>query len=183
MKEAPESQYDLVDEHDNPLGRTAAYSEVHRTGMWHRGVHVIVYTPDGRIVMQKRAPTLAYHPNEVEISVGGGVDAGETTEQAALREVKEELGVILKPQELRYLGKTVYNHRSKSHINRTFIYSYAVCVNPDRLRFVVNPRETAAAFMISKRGLKMALQMHRIKNIGRITSQYAYWRQMLNEVP
>ncbi|HJP96552.1 MAG TPA: NUDIX domain-containing protein [Candidatus Saccharimonadales bacterium] len=183
MKEAPESQYDLVDEHDNMLGRTAAYTEVHRAGLWHRGVHVIVYTPDGRVVMQKRAPTLAYHPNEVEISVGGGVDAGETTEQAAIREVKEELGVTLQPKELRFLGKTVYSHRSRSHVNRTHIYSYSVCVDPSRLRFVVNPRETTAAFMISKRGLKTALRMHRIKNIGRITSQYAYWRHMLDAVP
>lgn len=165
------------------LGRTAAYSEVHNGGLWHRGVHVIVYTPDGRIVMQKRAPTLAYHPNEVEISVGGGVDAGETTEQAAIREVKEELGVVVNPKELRFLGKTVYNHRNKARVNRTHIYSYSVCVDPNRLKFVINPRETAAAFMISKRGLRMALQMHRIKNIGRMTSQYAYWRQMLDTVP
>ncbi len=183
MKEAPESQYDLVDEHDHPLGRTAAYTEVHRAGLWHRGVHIIVYTPDGRIVMQKRAPTLAYHPNEVEVSVGGGVNAGETPEQAATREVKEELGVVLKAKELRFLGKTVYNHRSRSHINRTFIYSYAVCVSPDRLKFTIHPRETSSAFMISKRGLRTALRMHRIKNIGRVTSQYAYWRQLLNEVP
>lgn len=183
MKEAPESEYDLVDEHDKPLGRTAVYSEVHTSGLWHRGVHVLVYTPDGRVVMQKRAPSLAYHPNEVEISVGGGVDAGETPEQAATREVYEELGVTLSPKELRFLGKTTYNHRNKTHVNRTFIYSYAVCVPAERLRMQINPQETSAAFLISKRGLRAAMQIHRIKNIGRITSQYAYWRHLLDAMP
>lgn len=173
------SYFEVVDEEDNPLGIRASYDEVHDKGFWHRGIHVLVCTPDKQIIMQKRAPSLRYHPNEVEISVGGGVDAGETPAQATVREIKEELGLDITPEELHYIGKKKFNHATKGQLNRYFLYSYWVCVPRERLHLSVNPEETDSLFLLTERQLKAALRRHRIRHVGRITSTYAYWDYLL----
>lgn len=174
------SYFDVVDENDQPTGSRASYEEVHSKGLWHRGVHVLIYTPDGKVVMQKRSPSLSYHPDEVEISVGGGVNAGERPEQAAAREVNEELGITIGPSELRFIGKTKFNHATKTQLNRNFIYSYSICVPEDKLAFKINPAETSSAFLLSEKRLRAALRRHRIRHVGKITSTYAYWRYLLD---
>lgn len=176
------SYFDLVDESDVPTGKVASYDEVHTRGLWCRAVHVIIYTPEKEIVMQKRAPSLKYHPNEIEISVGGGVDAGETPIQAGIREIKEELGIILSEQDLKFIDKTKFNHHTKTQYYRNFIYSYAACVPSEKLNIRANPNETSQVFLISKPKLRRALAKHRIKNIGKISSLYAYWNHLLDAI-
>lgn len=176
------SNFDIVDENDQPIHMVATFDEVHKLGYWHRGVHVIIYTPHKEIVMQKRALSLSYHPGEIEISVGGGVDAGELPIDAAIRETKEELGILLDKADLRYLGKSKYNHRTKTQKNKVFLYSYAVCVPKHDLKFAIDTSETTVAFFITKRRLQFALARHRIKHFGKITSMYAYWASLLKSV-
>jgi isopentenyl-diphosphate delta-isomerase len=176
------STYDIFDSNDKPLDKTATYNEVHTQGLWHRGVHVIIYTPDKKVVMQKRSINLAYHPGEVEISVGGGVDAGETPAEAIYREALEELGLDLSSHKVRFIGKTKSNHRTKSQINRTHIYSYAVCIPESELRFMLDTAETESAFLMPESSLRRALKTHRIKHVGRITSTYSYWRWLLDNI-
>jgi 8-oxo-dGTP pyrophosphatase MutT (NUDIX family) len=177
-----QTYFDCIDEHDNLIGKTASYDEVHGQGLWHRGVHVIIYTPDRQIVMQKRSPSLKYHPDEIEVSVGGGVDAGESTDEAILREVKEELGLQLSKTDIKYIGKTKSNHHTRTQINRVFIYNYAACVPAGRLRFMTDDSETSTAFLMSENKLRRALRIHRIKNMGKVSSQYAYWTHLLNSI-
>lgn len=176
------SHFDVVDENDNPLGFQASYNEVHAKGLWHRGVHVLIYTPGRKIVMQKRSPSLKYHPGEVEVSVGGGVDTGERPEQAAIREVKEELGLKVRSGDLHFIGKTKFNHLTKTQLIRCFIYSYSVCLSEEKLIFNTNPEETSSAFLLSEKSLRTALRRHRIRHIGRITSTYAYWTYLLDTI-
>jgi 8-oxo-dGTP pyrophosphatase MutT (NUDIX family) len=176
------SSYDIIDENDNLINQIATYNEVHEKGLWYRAVHAIIYTPEKEIVMQKRAPSLAYHPDEIEISVGGGVDAGETPEGAIIREIKEELGISIKKSQLRYIGKTKFNHKTLTQINRFFLYSYAVCVDKKSLKMSVNPQETSAIFLITARKLRRALKVHRIKNMGRISDINSYWNYLLDSV-
>ena len=176
------SSFDIVDDRDNPVHQVEDYETVHRLGLWVRGVHVIVYTPERDIVMQKRAPSLAYHPDEVEISVGGGVDAGEAPEAAAIREVHEELGITISNEQLRFIGKTKFNHRTKTQYHRTFIYSYAVCLPKEQLQLTTDPTETSLAFFMNERQLRRALRRHRIRHIGKISSLYAYWRYLLDAI-
>ncbi|MCJ2183050.1 (deoxy)nucleoside triphosphate pyrophosphohydrolase [Novosphingobium sp. 1949] len=58
--------------------------------------------PDGRILLQKR-PAHTMHGGLWEFP-GGKVDPGESAEQAAVREMEEELGVVLKPEDLVPVG-------------------------------------------------------------------------------
>ncbi|MDD3347082.1 NUDIX domain-containing protein [Oscillibacter sp.] len=58
-------------------------------------VHVCVFGKDGRLLIQQRAEKKRIWPGCWDVSVGGGVDAGETSRQGAEREVREELGYAL----------------------------------------------------------------------------------------
>lgn len=86
---------DLYDENRIPLHRTAERQSPHAPGEYRMVVHVCVFDTGGRLLIQQRTPEKFSWPNRWDVSVGGGVDAGETSRQAAEREFREELGYPL----------------------------------------------------------------------------------------
>ncbi|MET9554098.1 NUDIX domain-containing protein [Streptomyces sp. NPDC006645] len=83
---------DIVDEHDHVV-RQATRGEAYAKGLRHRCVFVLARDADDRIFVHRRTPTKAAFPSHYDMFVGGVVDAGETYDDAALREAEEELGV------------------------------------------------------------------------------------------
>jgi isopentenyl-diphosphate delta-isomerase len=95
---APE-QFETYDEDGMPLGLVPR-SEVHRLGLWHRAVNVLLFDRAGRLYVQRRAAGKDVWPNAWDISVGEHLQPGETFEAAAHRGLAEELsvyGVALTP--------------------------------------------------------------------------------------
>lgn len=86
---------DLYDENRLPLGKTAERGGPKGPGELRLVVHVCVFDRRGRLLIQQRAAEKFIFPNLWDVSVGGGVDAGETSRQGAEREIREELGVSL----------------------------------------------------------------------------------------
>ena len=60
----------------------------------HKVVHVLVFNDAGNLLLQKRSMNKDVAPGKWDTSVGGHVSPGEDLKTAALREMKEELGVI-----------------------------------------------------------------------------------------
>ncbi len=89
-----EEVFDVVDEHDVVVERRTR-SEVHRLGLRHRSVHILVFNAKGQIYLQKRAMHKDCNPGVWDASVSGHVDAGERYDACALREAREELGLVL----------------------------------------------------------------------------------------
>ncbi|MEU5916509.1 NUDIX domain-containing protein [Streptomyces sp. NPDC047141] len=89
---ASEEILDVVDEHDRVIGR-APRGEVYARGLIHRCVFVRVRDAEGRVFVHRRTPTKLVFPSRYDMFVGGVVGAGETYDEAALREAEEELGV------------------------------------------------------------------------------------------
>ena len=83
---------DLYDENRLPLGKTGERSAGRAPGEYRTVVHVCVFDRRGRLLIQQRTPEKFIWPNLWDLSVGGGVDAGETSRQGAEREFREELG-------------------------------------------------------------------------------------------
>ena len=86
---------DLYDEDRIPLGRTAERHAPKGPGEYRTVVHVCIFDSRGRLLIQQRSREKDSWPEAWDVSVGGGVDAGETSRQAAEREVREELGLAL----------------------------------------------------------------------------------------
>lgn len=86
---------DLYDENRVPLGKTAERNAPKGPGEYRTVVHVCVFDSRGRLLIQRRARSKFIFPDLWDVSVGGGVDAGETSRQGAEREFREELGVSL----------------------------------------------------------------------------------------
>lgn len=83
--------FDVVNERDEVIGQ-APRPEVHRRGLNHRAVHVLVFNARGEIFLQRRSLKKDNHPGVWDSSASGHVDAGEDYDPAALRELGEELG-------------------------------------------------------------------------------------------
>ncbi|MDB6031602.1 MAG: Nudix hydrolase [Verrucomicrobiales bacterium] len=87
----PEEIFDIVNERDEVIGQERR-SEVHRLGLRHRAVHVLVFNSKGELFLQKRSMTKDTFPGAWDSSASGHVDTGETYDTCALRELREELG-------------------------------------------------------------------------------------------
>lgn len=84
---------DVVDDNDNVTGKTTQ-EEVYEKKLTHRIVHVLVINPKTKeIYFQKRAENKNFLPGYYCTSAGGHVQSGETYEQAAKRELREEIGL------------------------------------------------------------------------------------------
>jgi len=68
-------------------------STVHELGLQHRGAHVFLFTPDGKMLVQKRNADRAASPSALDCSVSEHVKAGESYLETAVRGMKEEMGV------------------------------------------------------------------------------------------
>lgn len=86
---------DLYDAQRRPLGRVVARGETLPEGAYCLMAHILVFHPDGRILIQRRQPFKKYWSGLWDITTGGGVLAGEDTARAAMREAWEELGLTV----------------------------------------------------------------------------------------
>ena len=113
---------DIVDEQGNPTGETADREVVHRCGLPHRTAHVWLLrrNPEGRseVLLQRRAPDKDSFPGCWDISSAGHIPAGEEWLPSALRELKEELGLSVRPEKLVFLGKRKVFLRNMFHGRR-----------------------------------------------------------------
>jgi isopentenyldiphosphate isomerase len=99
-----EEYFDIVDDSGKIIGK-ASRSECHgNPALIHRTVHAVVYHPDGRILLQKRSKNKDIQPEKWDTAVGGHLDCGEDFQTAAVREIKEELGISVNFSELEYLA-------------------------------------------------------------------------------
>jgi 16S rRNA (adenine1518-N6/adenine1519-N6)-dimethyltransferase len=84
--------FPVVDESDRILGY-ASRSEVHGNNLRHRAVHILIFSAPGDVYLQQRSRWKDRHPLKWDSSAAGHVTAGETYDETARRELKEELGV------------------------------------------------------------------------------------------
>ena len=85
-------RFDIVDEANQVIGN-ASRAEVHARGLRHRAMHLFVFNSAGELFLQKRSPWKDRHPGKWDSSAAGHLDAGESYEAAAQRELREELGL------------------------------------------------------------------------------------------
>ncbi len=82
----------IVDEQNNVIGGQAR-SAMRMHGLIHRAAYILVFNSNGKIFVQKRTLRKDVYPGYYDVAAGGVVLHGETYEEAARRELLEELGI------------------------------------------------------------------------------------------
>ena len=85
--------FDLFDDERKPLGKTIERGQKPGNGENRMVVHISIFNSKGEMLIQQRQSTKRNWANLWDISVGGCVVAGETSQMGAHRELLEELGI------------------------------------------------------------------------------------------
>jgi isopentenyldiphosphate isomerase len=89
-----EEIFDIVNEHDEVTGQ-APRREAHARGLWHRAIHVLVFNARGEVFLQKRSLKKDTAAGLWDSSSSGHVDTGEDYDICAVRELREEIGLLV----------------------------------------------------------------------------------------
>jgi isopentenyldiphosphate isomerase len=82
----------IVDEKNNLTG-SATRREMRVKGLPHRASYVAIFNSRGQIYVQRRTMTKDVYPGLLDPVAGGVVQAGESYEESAVRELAEEMGI------------------------------------------------------------------------------------------
>ncbi|MDD4932540.1 MAG: NUDIX domain-containing protein [Methylacidiphilaceae bacterium] len=125
--------FDIVDATDRVVGQKTR-SWVHRHGLRHRAVHTLLFNAREEIFLQKRSPSKDLNPGVWDSSCSGHLHAGETYDEAARRELGEELG-LTDPIPLRPVCKLA----AQPETGNEFIWVYLgesdgpFCLDPEEI--------------------------------------------------
>jgi len=122
MKDIQDEQFIVVNEKDEVIGYKSRYECHHDKSLIHRAVDVILLNKEGKIAMQKRSIQKDLYPGYYCVTASGHVSKGESYEDTADRELKEEMGV----EEVRLERKdTFITHAEKeTEMIAIFVGSY-----------------------------------------------------------
>ncbi|MBI2579978.1 MAG: NUDIX domain-containing protein [Candidatus Aenigmarchaeota archaeon] len=124
-----EEYFDVVDENDNVIGK-ASRKECHSNPkLIHRGVFVLILNSKGQLLLQKRSMKKDLSPGKWTCSASGHNDMGESYEDAAMRETREELGI---ETGLEFMFLVKFRHETESENDRIFIGVHDGPFHPNR---------------------------------------------------
>lgn len=116
-------QWDLVDGERRPLGKTHVRGEQLAADTYHTVIEVFTFDADGRVLLSQRHPDKTY-PLLWE-GTGGSILAGETSRDGAVRELGEEIGLSIEPDQLEWVATLrretyfldLYRYRSETPLD------------------------------------------------------------------
>ena len=89
-----EEQIDVLNADGTSAGYSCGRSKVHAEGLWHRTVHIWAFDSNKRILFQLRSRVKENNPGLLDTSCAGHVSAGDSSVNAAVRELREDQRVL-----------------------------------------------------------------------------------------
>ena len=128
-----EEKIDVLNELGESTGKVETRDECHKKGLWHRAVYAFIIDQKGNVLLQKRSANKKMWPNMWDVTAGGHVDSNEFGRQALIREVKEELGIDIKDDDIKYLiGSTSINKKENiidKHYNECYLITKEIDIS------------------------------------------------------
>lgn len=121
-------QFEIYDQYGNKTGKIVPHDYQLKPNEYRFISHLCIFCED-KMLIQKRALNKIDYPGAWDISSGGGVNYGETSYEAALREAKEELGISVFPDE-KYFMRIFY----PSGFDDYYILNQKISLNDITLR-------------------------------------------------
>ncbi len=169
---------DICDEKNDLLGIRKMKSEAHQAGLWHRAAHVWIYNSKGEVLLQLRAKIKALYPGVWDCAAAGHVSAGEDPLVSGLREIKEEIGLSVRKDDLEFFKifkrETIFRRMN----NKEFYYVYFFKYDGDitNLKLQEEEVEMIRFFHILEfeKGIKSHPENYVIPG--------SYWLEMIDEI-
>lgn len=131
-------------------------------GIATRAVHLVGYSPDGRVWVQQRALDKANDPGQWDTMMGGMIAAGDNLQSALERETWEEAGIALSQlQQLRWRGCIATQKPDTPDEDGGYVVEqvdWYQCVVPDQVQPVNQDGEVAQFALLDPSELKCRLQ-------------------------
>ena len=139
--------WDILDCHGNPTGRLHERGRPMQEGDFHLVVHVWILNSKGEFLISKRTPNKPL-PNMWECT-GGSAVAGDDSLTTALKEVREEMGITLEPQNGQLFKQ--YKHAHEVDVGAgAFVNIWLFRQDVDLSDVVLQPGETCDAMLAGK---------------------------------
>ncbi len=134
-----EEQIDILNSDGTPTGKSCGRTEVHAKGLWHRTVHIWAFDQAGRILFQLRARVKENNPGLLDTSCAGHISAGDDSRNAAVRELREELGVTKSADDLDYLFESTHESvlNGGAYLDNEYYDVYRITLSPEEAAALV----------------------------------------------
>ena len=147
-------RFDLFDKNRIPLGRSLERGQIPPAGEYRMVTHICILNKKAtKMIIQKRLQTKQPYPGKWDISCGGSAVSGETSEQAAHRELLEELGLDVDFSNIRPSFTTNFIHGC----NDVYILQMDVDLNSLKLQ----PTEVERAEWASRHKIKRLIRQNK----------------------
>lgn len=127
--------FDVRTQNGELTGVQKERKKVHTDGDWHGSVHIWIYRKKNNensnieVLLQKRSYQKDSFPGYLDAACTGHVDAGEDYLEAAVRELKEEVGLTINASELLFVTQQLNSDNYIFHnkpflsneVNRVFV--------------------------------------------------------------
>ena len=151
-------KWDILDRTGRPTGRSVPRGNyVFKKGEYHLVVHIWIVSPDGRILIQRRADNKKLMPGEWA-ATGGAAISGEDSFTAASRELFEELGIKSDNESLKFV-KRIRRRNS-------FLDIWYITANISSGELKLQKSEVAEAEWVKKEELVKMIDENRYHNYG-----------------
>ena len=134
-----EEQIDILNPDGTPAGYSCGRTRVHAEGLWHRTVHIWVFNSEGKVLFQLRSHLKENNPNLLDTSCAGHISAGDTSKNAAIRELREELGLNKSPEDLEFLFVAIHENalNGGTYIDNEYYDTYRTSVTDEEAAHLV----------------------------------------------
>lgn len=174
-----EEKFDVLNEFGEFTGEVATREECHKKGLWHRAVYAFIIDKNSNILLQKRSAKKKLWPNMWDVTVGGHVDAGEFGRQSLIREVKEELGIDITDDDIKYLvGSSSINIKGDI-INKHYNECYLITKDIDTSKIKPQEEEVSEVKYFSKEEVLSMIE-NNYSGLTEKTGPWNFLKRILN---
>ena len=146
-----EEKIDVLNELGEFTGKVATRDECHQKGLCHRAVYAFIIDKKENVLLQKRSANKKMWPNMWDVTVGGHVNSNEFGRQALIREVKEELGIDIKDDEIKYLIGSTSISKKENIIDKHYNECYLITKEIDIEKIDLQKEEVSEVKYFTKR--------------------------------
>ncbi len=154
-----EEMIDILNSDGTPAGYSRGRTEVHAKGLWHRTVHIWAFAPDGRIVFQLRSHLKENNPSLLDTSCAGHITAGDDSRHAGVRELREEMGITKRPEDLEYLFEATHENalNNRTYFDNEYYDTYKITLSDEEVEHLVPQPSEVDDFILMTRDEFLAM--------------------------